>query len=207
MRIGEATNPGPGEGEVRDGAVVYRDPDQPGFWHQQLPSADEPRASQDDHLLALAIDTINATSWGPMSRYLLTTSAHVLLCQEHHLGPHDVPAAAAFAVRHGWQVIMLPAEPGDGEGWRAGVAIFARRFIGMSPPRVGGYQVLAARAVAAQLEVPGYRPFTALAIYLEHGKGIGEPNLQHMEKVGVFLESQGEHVPYVAGGGLPGRSW
>ncbi len=108
LRIGEATNPGPPAGAVVDGAVVFRSPEQPGFWHQHLPSPDQHRGGRDDDLLALTVDTVNSTSWGPLSRYLLTTGAHVLLCQEHHLGPHEVPAAAAFALRHGWQVVMLP---------------------------------------------------------------------------------------------------
>ncbi len=187
-------------GAVVDGAVVFRSPDQQGFWHQHLPSPTAHRSGQDGDLLALTVDTVNSTSWGPLSRYLLTTGAHVLLCQEHHLGPRDVLAAAAFALRHGWQVVMLPAELGEGEGWRAGVAIFARRFIGLGPPRNGSYEVIPARAIAAQIEAPGYRPLTAVAIYLEHGKGIGSPNLQHMETVGLFLEAQGDHVPFIAGG-------
>ncbi len=60
--------------------------------------------------------------------------------------------------------------------------------------------MIPARAIAAQIEAPGYRPLTAVAIYLEHGKGIGSPNLQHMETVGLFLEAQGDHVPFIAGG-------
>ncbi len=201
IRVGEAQNPGPPLGAVIDGAVTFRSPEQRGFWHQSLPSpVDGQDGRENDDLFALAVDTVNATAWGPLSRYLLATSAHVLLCQEHHLPPRDVPTAAAFALRHGWQPIILPAEPGEGEGWRAGVAIFVRRFIGVGPPRVGGYEIIPARAIAALIEAPGYRPMTAVAIYLEHGKGIGAPNLQHMEALGLFLGSQGDHIPFIAGG-------
>ncbi len=113
IRVGEAKNPGPPQGTVIDGAVRYRCPEQQGFWHQSLPSPGAEQGDRDDEeLLALAVDTVNATSWGPLSRYLLTTSAHVLLCQEHHLPPRDVPTAAAFALRHGWQPMISPAEPG-----------------------------------------------------------------------------------------------
>ncbi len=149
---------------------------------------------------SLRVETVNCTSWGPMCRYMMVARADLILCQEHHLGPSDIPAASALALRLGWQAIFLPAERGDGEGWRGGVAILARRPICVAPPRVGAHEVVPARAIAALIEAPGYRPFTALSVYMEHGRGVGPPNLAHLEEVGMCIEGQGEHVPFIIGG-------
>ncbi len=206
VRYGEALHPGPGSGAdehgiVREGAVAYRDPAQVGFWSAILPTVEDASPSHDQDYFALTIETVNGTAWGSMYSYLLTaTAAHIILCQEHHLGPADIPAASAAALRIGWQSIFVPAAPGCGEGWRGGVAIFARRFIGLSPPRIGEYEVVPARALAVMAEAPGYRPFVAVSVYLEHGHGVDAVNLRHLEQVGAFLEMQGEHVPYVLGG-------
>ncbi len=202
LRVGEATNPGPAEAErhvVRCGAAVYRDPAQEGFRQAVLPQPGGARAPQDRPHYELVIDTINATAWGPLSRYMLVTKADLLLCQELHLGPSEVPAASAYALRSGWQPVILPAAPGVGGGWRGGVAIFARKILGIAPPRVGPYEVIPARAVAAIIEAPGYRPFTAIAAYLEHGKGLDDDNMAHLQEIGIFAEAQGDGVPFVVG--------
>ncbi len=202
IRVGEATNPGPAVGEtptVRCGAAEYRNPAQEGFRQAVLPQPGGARAPQDKSHYELIIDTINATAWGPLSRYMLVTKADLLLCQELHLGPSEVPAASSYALRNGWQPVILPAAPGQGGGWRGGVAIFARRVLGLTPPRVGPYEVIPARAAAAVIEAPGYRPFTAIAAYLEHGKGLDDDNMAHLQEIGIFAEAQGEGMPFVIG--------
>ncbi len=209
-RFGEAENPGPGgeeqQGVCRDGAVAFRDPGQMGFRHTILPNLDGGRANSDRDHFTLVVDTVNATAWGPASRYLLQTGADLVLCQEHHLGPSEIPAASAWSIRHGWQSIFVPAAQGEGDGRRGGVALFARRHVAIAPPRVGAYELLPARAVAALVEALGYRPFTAVSVYMEHGQGIAEPNLARLEEIGAFLEAQGEQVPFILGGRLSVRS-
>ncbi len=207
LRIGEATNPGPraqggqgGRSTIKVGAAEYRCPAQTGFRHSVLPSPLGARGNQDRCHFELVIDTINGTAWGPISRHLQNTQAQLLLCQEHHLGPADAAAASAYALRQGWQPLILPAAPGEGGGWRGGVAILARSPLRLLPPRVGPYEIVPARAMAAVVEAPGYRAFTAVSIYLEHGKSIGPENMAHLQEVGLFLDAQGERVPFVAGG-------
>ncbi len=56
--------------------------------------------------------------------------------------------------------------------------------------------------MAALVEAPGYRPFTAVSLYLRHGEGLSQDNLAMMQVVGASLESQGQHVPFVVGGDL-----
>jgi hypothetical protein len=203
MRIGEATKPGPpleqGEKWCSVGAASYKCPKQEGFRHAILPAPAEDAQCDDKEMFSLVVETVNATAWGTMARYLQRSRAHLVLCQEHHLGPSDTAAASAFALRTGWQPMILPAEPGEGEGWKAGVAIFARSCLGLSPPMLGAAEVVPARALAAQVEAPGYRPFHALAVYLEHGQGMGPRNLRHLENIGAFLGMQPEHVPFIIG--------
>ncbi len=204
VRVGEATNPGPAAGNgqptVRLGAAVYAHPGQPGFRHHVLPSPEGARQGQDRAHFELIVETLNGTAWGPISRYLLATTAQLLLVQEHHLGPSEAAAASAYALHHGWQPLILPAAPGEGDGWRGGVAIFARWSLRLLPPRVGPYEIIPARAIAAVVEAPGYRPFTAVAVYLEHGKGVGVENMSHMQEIGCFLDAQGAQVPFIVGG-------
>ncbi len=208
MRVGEATNPGPHrggpEGAISHDAATYRDPMQIGFRHAVLPAPEGQAAVRGEDMAhySLVIDTVNGTSWGPLARYLQRACADVLLCQEHHLGPADVPAASALALRLGWHSIFIPAAPGEGGGWRGGVAVLTRAHIGMSAPRVGTFEVIPARVLAVLIEAPGYRPFTAVTAYLEHGQGLGDRNMQIMEEIGMFLEAQGTGVPFVLGGDL-----
>ncbi len=205
-RYGEADHPGPGNaakegGWVREGAAKFRDPKQRGFRYalQSSPEGDTVDHIADGHL-ALVIDTVNGTTWSSIRRYLHRTAADLVLIQEHHLGPEAIPAAKAWALRHGWQPVITPAVRGDGDGWRGGVGILARRHLGISPPRIGPYEIVQARAVAALVEAPGYRPFTAVSLYLQHGDGLSQDNLRMLEAVGAGLESQGQHVPFVPGG-------
>ncbi len=223
LRIGEATNPGPrrglhGVGEDVDssaaaatasgvatvGAACFRDPARSEFRHAVLPAPEGRPAVADADMehFSLIVDTANGTSWGPLARYLLYARADLLLYQEHHLGPEDLPAASALAQRLGWKSVFLPAEKGEGDGWRGGVAVLARSHIGLSPPRVGAYEVVPSRVLAVLVEAPGYRPFTALSAYLHHGQGLGEANMTIMEEMGLFIEAQGMHVPYLLGGDM-----
>ncbi len=223
LRIGEATNPGPGPGQnglgmnedssaaattanglATVGAACFRDPARSEFRHAVLPAPEGRPAVADADMehYSLIVDTANGTSWGPLARYLLCAKADLLLYQEHHLGPEELPAASALAQRLGWRSVFLPAEKGEGDGWRGGVAVLARGHIGLSPPRVGAYEVVPSRVLAVLVEAPGYRPFTALSAYLHHGQGLGDANMTIMEEMGLFIEAQGMHVPYLLGGDM-----
>ncbi len=201
LRVGEALNPGPASGTVELGPVCYRDPSQEGFYGAVgQPAVKEDNGARAAGTLGLAVETCNATAWGPLRRHLRRTKAHIVLAQEHHLGPSEVAARSAWALRAGWHSVFAPAEKGDNNGWRAGVAIFARPSMGLSLPRVGGHIIVPHRAVAACVEPPGHRLTTLVSLYLEDGKGVGRANLEHLAAVGNFLEAQGEGIPFIAGG-------
>ncbi len=200
-RYGEADHPGPGRQTITVGPVEYPPPDQVGAYGAMLELGAGGEANDDGgRRYALKVDTTNATSWGAMRRYLRRTDADLVLAQEHHLGPEEVAAKSAWALRRGWHAIFAPAQRGDGQGWRAGVAIFARPFLGLAMPRTGGHVVIPHRAVAATVSPPGYRQLTVVSLYLEDGKGVGEENLSHLADVATFLTKQGDEMPYVIGG-------
>ncbi len=214
-RYGEARHPGPvqasgsgggdadGNGSsVAIGPVQYRNPFQRGF-HGALVTggaAADSRTQETEVLDGLSIVTCNSTSWGPLRRFLRRTRADIVMAQEHHLGPNDVPAKSAWALRNRWHSVFAPAQPGEGSGWRAGVAIFARPHVGLCHPRAGSHIVVPHRAVAACVQPPGYRLTTLVSLYLEDGKGVGGDNLAHLGEVGKFLNCQDDQVPFVLAG-------
>ncbi len=201
-RYGEARHPGPAQSRLAIGAVEYKAPHREDFRGALMKRVDgELGESAEVHKMkGLLIETCNSTSWGPLKRHLRRTNADVVLAQEHHIGPGEVPAKSAWAVRAGWHAVFAPAMQGEGRGWRAGVAIMARPHVGLSLPRVGSHIVIPHRAVAATIEPQGYRPMTLVSLYLEDGKGVGPDNLEHLASVGAFVKSQGEDMPYVVGG-------
>ncbi len=183
------------------GAAVYRKPHRPGLHGAVMPSAEADANDQGDQF-QLTADTVNATSWGSLKRYLRSSTAHLVLAQEHHLGPDAIPTASAWALRRGWRSIITPALRGEGNGWRAGVAIFARAELGLSMPRVGPHEVVLGRAVAALLEAPGYRPCTVVSLYLKDGDGLSAENYDYLEAVGRCIAAQGEGAHFIIGGDM-----
>ncbi len=209
VRYGEATHPGPARGgadERRDGCweefgcVRYRKPNRGGFQHALMDVDSETNADVDIAPFALSVETVNCTAWGSAKRRLRCTRAELVLLQEHHLPQSRIADASAWALRHGWHSLFLPAAEGTGGGWRGGVAILARPHIGLGAPVAGPIEVVPARAIAASVEPPGFRRTTVLSVYLEDGKGTSAVNLRHMQEIGRCVQAQGEHVPCIVGG-------
>jgi hypothetical protein len=209
FRFGEASHPGPdpvGQDGAHDGpwevhgCARFRRPHQEGF-HRALMDVDGQLDDGGDvGEFALMVDTCNSTSWGGAMRYLRRTRAHLVLLQEHHLPPDRVAGASAWALKNGWHSLFLPAEPGVGRGWRAGVAVLARPHVGLSAPVSGPIEITPSRIIAASIEPPGFRRCTVVSAYLEDGRGMGPVNLRHMESIGACIGAQGEHVPCIVGG-------
>ncbi len=220
-RIGEAANPGPQEEadgggaakevtarwvtEDRDaGAVVYsrphkdgfRDIASPGFGEEERDRTD--RGAEQDY--QLVVETANTTGWGPLKRRLQTTSADLLLAQETWVLPSYKKEASDWAVRNGWESVWAPAHTGPGGGASGGVAAFARRGLGLRLPTVGPHIVEEARAVAAVVEPPGYRPLLTISTYLIDGKKMQPANRAILSKVGKCAEAQGEGSLVIVGG-------
>ncbi len=209
-RYGEALHPGPpstgdapsgidGQWEAY-GCAWFKRPHQPGFEHALMDLGEPATDDGDKEEFTLVADTCNATSWSGARRYLVRTSAELVLLQEHHLPPARLAEASAWALRHHWHSIFIPAAEGSGGGWRGGVAILARPHIGLSVPMVGPVEVVPARVMAASIEPPGFRQCTVVCAYLEDGQGMSAANLRHLGDIGRCIKAQGEHVPCIAGG-------
>ncbi len=214
MRIGEAANPGPSNGDNRInwGIMEAQNPRGPGFrdavalgfdyGEDEATEEQQLQGRQDVGMYALRIITVNITSWRSVLGLLATTTADVLLIQEHKLGEERAEEAAEWLRRRGWNALFSPAERGPNGGWSAGVAVIARAHIGLSYPPSGSEIVEPARAVAARIEAPGCRPIVVLSMYLHDGKGMSRCNVELLGKIGNFLAAQGEGHPFVAGGDL-----
>jgi hypothetical protein len=209
VRYGEADHPGParadnachGNGWATIGCASYKEPGKPGFHHAFVDDgADYDECGDDVAPFSFKVDSCNCTSWTGAQRYLRDTEADVVLLQEHHLPPARIADASAWALRRGWHSLFLPAEEGNGGGWRAGVAIVARPHVGLGLPKAGTVEVVPSRVMMASIEPPGFRKTTVLCAYLEDGKGVSAANLRHYEAIGVSVDAQGEHTPCIAGG-------
>jgi hypothetical protein len=174
IRYGEADNPGPGDG--RDELPLRMRPDEEdlaypqahrdgfrsiraaGFGHL---SKDGPKAGEQ---FSMIMETANTTGWRALKRRLCTTKAHLLFAQETRIRARDVPMASSWARRHGWKSLWSPAIRGRRGGPAAGVAVFAKDFLGLRAPPMGGQAIYDGRAVAGVVDAPGYRPFLAASV-------------------------------------------
>ncbi len=204
VRYGEAENPGPpavNEGDWEcHGSASFKRPHRPGFGHALMDVGEFSEPGGDQAPFTLVVDTCNSTAWSGAKRYLRRTSADVVLLQEHHLQPSRIAGASAWALKHDWHSVFLPAMEGSGGGWRGGVAVLARPHVGLSMPSVGPAEIVPARAVAASIEPPGFRRCTVISAYLADGLGMGATNLGILQEIGRCATSQGEHVPCIMGG-------
>ena len=72
----------------------------------------------------LEICTCNCTAWSSAQDWLLVTSAHVVLLQEHHLvGDEKIAHAQRWLLRHGWKGLFVGAKATTEGGSFAGVAV------------------------------------------------------------------------------------
>ncbi len=141
-RTGEAQNPGPPvETETPIGATVssegqrnaedklpwsearpqdrlayprphrpgFRDVWTPGFADGTGPSAEEGEAAE---VFQLVIETVNATSWGPLRKRLRATAAHIVFAQETKVAESKHAEISKWAIGNGWKMVAAPAVGG-----------------------------------------------------------------------------------------------
>ncbi len=212
-RVGEASTPGPlsatiaADGMLRKiystarSALCYPAPGTnalgrviaPGF-----PTSNLQKEGDED--FALSIETVNATGWRALQRRLLGTRAHAVLAQETWLSQDAVPAASAWARRHGWQSIWTAAVPGPNGGASGGAAVFVRAGFGLRYPPGGTHEWCPGRVVAAVADMPGHRPLLLVSAYLITGIGPATGNLEILAGIGQKLEAMGDRYELVMGG-------
>ncbi len=173
-------------------AIQHPRPDQTGFHGAFAAGHDNQLGPPTGDQFNLRAVSINSTGWGALKEFLAMTDAHLVCGQEHRLPACAIPAASAWARRHGWKSVWAPATKGPKGGWSAGTVILARACMGLRHPDVGGRIVEDARVVAAVVEAPGFRPFMTYSTYLHHGQGPSRANLSICASIGEHYERQGD---------------
>ncbi len=224
-RIGEASNPGPKEGQGDGGgrgsawmeaemveeekcdAIVYPVPGREGFRRVTAPGfdcgLDIPRNLNEEDkekYLELIVETVNTTGLGPLKRRLMATDSHILLVQETWALPHQVAAMSNWARRRGWTSLWAPATLGPGGGASGGTAVLVKKQFGLRRPSCGSHIVEEGRAVLGIVDVPGHRAIAAASIYLAEGGKMGKANRRSLDIMGKAIRAQGEECMAIVGG-------
>ncbi len=210
IRIGEATNPGPGQ-DVRalplrprplDDSLRYPETNKDGFRCARTAGFECTAGCGEKAMgqFKLGIETANTTGWRGLKRRLQRTEAQVVFAQETRTMAGDVAARSQWALRNGWKSIWNPSTRGRRGGPSAGVAVFVREQLGVRPPPKGGYLVGDGRGLVCVVDAPGYRPFIAASVYGHTGKGPCAANSDLLRAIGVRVQCQGEGWQHVIGG-------
>ena len=140
---------------------------------------------------SLVVETVNSSGTGPLKQHLLATKANVVLAQEVRAAGEGKEHLSEFAFRHGWKAIIEEASF-DKETCRAtaGVAIFARKELGLGPPPSGQTTLVKARAVAAQLQAPEWPPLFLQTAYLWTAEGLTQRNVDILQAMGQSVERE-----------------
>ncbi len=213
-RFGEAEHPGPSNlpgtaarryVDETDAAVRYPTPHDRGLNHVVAPgfaarpqAPTPPTVAKEDFRLVL--ETVNATGWKALRNRLLATEAHVVLAQETWVTQAALPAASAWARRHGWRAVWSPAVVTKRGGVAAGVAVLAKDYLGLRMPAAQPHEVVPARAVAATVETPDARAIHLVSCYLRHGRGADTENARTLAAIGAAVAANGEDEVTVVGG-------
>ena len=127
----------------------------------------------------MEVESANTTGWSALKYRLRTTKADVLLAQETLVKAKGLAEASQWAYRHGWKSIWaIAGEGASGKAAFGGVAIFARREIGLRLPIVGSRVVCDARGVMAVIEAPGHRSTIYVSV-LSSRAGLVRTDLGH----------------------------
>ncbi len=194
MCVGQAANPGPAApirwvSSLAASALAYALPGRVGFHGVHTPGFASVDAGPPRQPFTLRLLTANTTGWSPLQRLLRETESNVIFAQEHRLLPESIPAASAWARKHGWKTVWAPAKRGAGGGAAGGTVICARSFMGLRHPDKGDAIVVEGHMVAAVVEPPGCRPFVGYAGYFHNGQGLSRANLALAAAVGAHWEA------------------
>ncbi len=213
-RIGEAANPGPPAmpdiatrlpTDDADVTIRYPAPHERGLSHVVAPGfAARPQAplphTVDKEQFQLVIETVNTTGWKALRKRLMASDAHVILAQETWITQAAVPGASVWAKKRGWRSVWSAAATTERGGTAAGVAIFAKEFLGLSMPANQPHEVIPSRVVAATLETPDSRALHLMSCYLKHGRGVDEENAEILAAIGAAAAANGNDEVTVAAG-------
>ena len=177
----------------------------------RTPSAAQKAAEQQESQL-LRVVTVNVTSAGMplktqahqpkrgLKQYLLTTDAHVVMAKEVKTSGAKTVLLQDWARRNGWKALIADAiYCPETKAHRAGVAVFARDYLGLSWPPGRGPTCHESRLIAVMVESPGLPAMLCLSVYLQTGVGGASPyNLGLLEYAGRITSFY--RMPWIMGG-------
>ena len=147
----------------------------------------------------LIVKTYNSTSWKAVQARLVTTDAHIMLFQEHHLSRSDQAAAAQdWLARQGWRGVLGLATGAIENASSGGVGIAVRSWLGL---RLHDEVDLGARLGGASVDLPGGQTLGwFMSVYMAAGEGLSRCNLE-------LLKTLGEKFQMVGGSFIVGGDW
>jgi len=135
-------------------------------------------------------ESCNGTSWTAIRERLLYSRADVILAQEHRLLMDDINDKSSQVRDLGWKAIWAPAlatdDSGDRRSTTGGVAIFARKYLGLTHLEEDGVKIQPleeARLVAARFTAPGLGSIVLYSGYFECGAGLNAFNKDMITKL------------------------
>ena len=170
------------------------------------------KAAEQQESQLLRVVTVNVTSAGMplktqahqpkrgLKQYLLTTDAHVVMAQEVKTSGAKTVLLQDWARRNGWKALIADAiYCPEAKAHRAGVAVFARDYLGLSWPPGRGPTCHESRLIAVMVESPGLPAMLCLSVYLQTGVGGASPyNLGLLEYAGRITSLY--RMPWIMGG-------
>ena len=108
-----------------------------GLKEEKDEAAEEVASRGSKKMEAPLVESFNASGWRSLKKRLMFTRASIVLAQETGITEKDQGMIAQWCKGQKWHFMHTPAIPckGDGAKTSAGVAIFARRQIGLRAPR------------------------------------------------------------------------
>ena len=137
----------------------------------------------------LHFDTVNGSSWGSCLAYLKVSAANVVMIQEHKLLPHQLDAANAQAMALGWTAIWASATRTKKGGASGGLAILARRGVGIRRDEFDTTQP--SRLLCGVVEAPGLPAISCSTVYFQTGTGMKGKNLGLIKEIGHYVRATG----------------
>ena len=119
--------------------------------------------------------TINGTTLAAIKEFAKKTEAIAILIQEHHVLEEEIEGHSKWFMGQGWASVWASANKTVGlkkkQGSQAGVAILARKELGLKKPDYVDTILYPHRAVCAVLQPPPLPEILLVSVYLIVGVG------------------------------------
>ena len=138
----------------------------------------------------LKIENTNSTSWEALKVRLSNSDADVIVAEEHHCLEHTIDERSTAAKALGWKsswsaaIPTDPDNPYDARCSSGGVAIFVRKYLGLTPTKKGVVdELVQGRLLAGRVSAPGLGSVVVYAAYLHTGLGLVGENVDILDKI------------------------